>query len=231
LASGHHHSNLGVINSVGIQESIFSQGEGDQWFKRNLAEIEDLKHFHDVEFILDRLNPFKNQISRILEVGCAAGHKVEQLASELEAEPFGIDPSEKAIRAAIERTNNSKNFVVGTVDRMDFLDSSFDTVFVAFCMYLVSREELEKAIREIDRVLTSGGFLIIEDFDPGTDHKVAYSHHGDITTYKSDYAKLFLNLGKYYLLEKQSFSHSSKHFTDENNERISIQILHKNRIH
>jgi ubiquinone/menaquinone biosynthesis C-methylase UbiE len=213
---------------MGIQESIFSQGEGDQWFTRNLSQINISGSFADVEFILERLNPFHSQINQVLEVGCAAGHKVEKMASVLGATPFGIDPSEKAINAASERMNNFENFVVGTVDKINFPDSRFDAVFVAFCMYLVSRDELDRAIGEIDRVLRDGGFLIIEDFDPGVEQEVVYKHHSAVKTYKADYASYFLNLGKYYLIEKKSFSHVSNHFSSDIDERISLQILQKN---
>lgn len=212
---------------MGIQESVFSQGEGDQWFLRNRAQIEYSGSFADVDFILERLNPFQNQINRVLEVGCAAAHKVEKMASVLDAEPFGIDPSEKAIRAAIERTRYVDNFLVGTIDKINLPDSRFDAVYVAFCMYLVSREELERAIAEVDRVLRNGGFLIIEDFDPGVEIEVGYKHHSEIKTHKADYAKFFLNLERYYLLEKKSLSHASNYFTNDINERISIQILQK----
>jgi ubiquinone/menaquinone biosynthesis C-methylase UbiE len=213
---------------VGNQENVFSQGEGDQWFLRNLPHIENSRTFPDVDFILERLKPFQNQINRVLEVGCAAGHKVEKLTAVLDAHPFGIDPSEKAICAAIKRTNNFENFVVGTVDNINFTDSQFDVVFVAFCLYLVSRDELEQAMAEVDRVLRIGGFLIIEDFDPGVEQEVVYKHHSEIKTYKADYAKYFLNSDKYYLLEKKSISHVSNYFSNESSERISIQILQKN---
>ena len=215
---------------MGIQESIFSHGEGDQWFLRNQLQIKYHQTSTDVDFVVTRLNPFKDQVNSILEIGCSGGHKVERLASILKSQPFGIDPSEMAISDAIQRTGLCENFVVGTIDNIVFPDSQFDAVFVGFCMYLVSREELNRAIGEVDRVLRKGGFLIIEDFDPGVEQELIYKHHREIKTYKADYAKYFLNLDHYYLLEKKSFSHESDYFSYESSERISIQILYKNQI-
>ena len=212
---------------MGNQELIFSQSEGDNWFYRNLPQIESTDSWTDVNFIKSRLRPFNSRVSKILEVGCAAGHKVESLATDFDAEPFGIDPSARAVDTAVKRTGKSKNFRIGTADKIEFPDSNFDLVFVAFCLYLVSREALDVSINEIDRVLKDGGFLVLEDFDPGIDLSRDYIHHPDITTYKSNYGNHFLNMGNYYLVEKRSFSHTTEYLAEDINERISIQILQK----
>ena len=96
-----------------------------------------------------------------------------------------------------------------------------------FCLYLVDRSDVFKVIAEADRVLKSGGFMVIVDFDPKLPQKVPYHHIPGLFTYKTSYSDFFTAGGNYYLVAKESFSHQSDNFAVDSNERISICVLYK----
>ena len=90
--------------------------------------------FLDVNFILKYLQNFLRP-KKFLEVGCASGLKTRLLAKNLNAEGYGVDPSQMAIAAAILEINSDKafsknlTFSVGTADKLEFQDSFFDFIY------------------------------------------------------------------------------------------------------
>ena len=211
------------------QNSIFLSSEGDAWYKRNqnhLTQI-NIADEPDVSYILASLLPVKNQIDNILEIGCSSGLKLKKLSDELDAKGVGIEPSEKAVMDGNAMKHDAVTVVQGTGDSLPFADASFDLVNFAFCLYLFDRNTLLKSLAEADRVLNPGGYMVITDFDPGTQRKRAYSHFPGLFSYKQNYGSLYTSTGLYYLIGKKSFSHRSPVFDADADERVSTQILYK----
>jgi len=177
------------------------------------------------------LTPFKSTIGSILEIGCSNGIKLKKLCETLNAEGRGIDPSPQAVGSGNSLFKTQKRdkleLRVGTAHCLPYEDQSFDLVFFGFCLYLVDRTHLFKAVAEADRVLKPGGFLAILDFDPIHRHKRPYHHKEGIFTYKHQYSNLFTASGHYYLVAKESFSHAENFFSKDPNERISVNVLYK----
>lgn len=211
------------------QNSIFLNGEGDAWYQRNQEHLSTLNMADepDVSYILSSLSPFKNEIGNVLEIGSSSGLKLKKICEVLDAKGVGIDPSEKAVIDGNSMKHNAITLVQGTGDSMPFTDASFDLVNFAFCLYLFDRSVLIKSLAEADRVLKPGGYLVITDFDPGTVHKRAYSHFPGLFSHKQNYADLYTASGLYYLMGKKSFSHRSFVFDAVADERVSTQILFK----
>ena len=213
------------------QNQIFKNGEGDAWFKRNFAHtytVAQLANSPDVQFLLDTLKPFQNEIGQVLEIGCSNGIKLEVIAQELNAKGVGIEPSSAAVDAGNERKKNSDvTLHVGTGDILPYEDASFDLVYFAFCLYLFDRKTLMRSLAEADRVLRPGGFLAITDFDPGFRHKRSYNHFKGVYSYKQDYSSFYTQSGLYYLVGKHCFSHRDLFFDTSSDERISTSILFK----
>jgi len=211
------------------QESAFLNGEADNFYSRNREALELQENSIAVESIARLLTPFKKEISEILEIGCSDGSKLRSICKKLDAIGYGVDPSENAINAGTVNKDDATNInlSVGTSSKLLFDDSKFDVVHFGFCLYLIDRASLFQSISEADRVLKPGGFLIIQDFDPGFRHKRPYAHLEGIFSYKNSYTDLFTSSGHYFEVEKISLSHSQGHFDKNPHERISISLLYK----
>ena len=217
------------MDDAASQDSAFLSGEADAWYFRNKQSFSSAQENFGVDSIAKMLNPFKDEISRILEIGCSDGSKLRSLCSQLLSNGYGVDPSELAISTGSKSVNSLTKIelTVGTAKDLPYSDCFFDAVYFGFSLYLVDRANLLKSISEADRVLRPGGFLIIQDFDPGFRHKRPYSHLDGIYSFKSSYADLFTTSGHYYLIEKISLSHSRTFFDKNPDERISISMLYK----
>lgn len=170
--------------------------------------------------------PFKSQINQILEIGCSNAAKLNHLCDVFEAKGVGVDPSSLAISDGRDNFPSLTLFQ-SAADAMPIPDNSIDLVLFGFCLYLVDRESLFRAIAEADRVCKSGGFLGILDFDAPYRLKRPYSHRPGLFSYKNNYSSFFEAGGHYHLVAKESFSHLTMAFTTDPDERISISILYK----
>lgn len=111
---------------------------------------------------------------RLLDVGCGPGSITRGLAERLApGEVVGVDLSKEALASAREdaaaRALGNLRYVEGSVYELPFPDASFDVVFAH--QVLQHLKEPSAAIREMLRVLRTGGRLAVRDVDWGT---VAY---------------------------------------------------------
>ena len=208
------------------QSDVFLESEGNAWFERNKTAVNSKTHFYETETIKRVLQFYKNSINAICEIGSGNGAKLNDLCEFFNASGCGIDPSINAVNAGNE-TYKDINLKVSTADNLPFNDSQFDLVYFGFCLYLVDRNNIYKAVAEADRVLKNGGFLAILDFDPALRHKRPYLYKLGIFSYKTSYSDFFTSNGHYYLVAKESFSHGASHFSTDSNERVSISVLYK----
>jgi ubiquinone/menaquinone biosynthesis C-methylase UbiE len=213
------------------QNQIFMKGEGDAWFNRNhshIQTVEKIKQLPDVNYLISSLNPYRDRIDKVLEIGCSNGIKLEVICNSLDAIGTGIEPSTEAVNAGNNREKVSDiTLHVGTGESLPFKEASFDLVYFAFCLYLFDRTTLMQSLAEADRVLKPGGFLVITDFDPGVRYKKTYSHFDGVFSYKQDYSSFYLQSGLYYLVGKHSFSHRVTNFDESQDERVSTLVLYK----
>lgn len=159
------------------QCQIFLEGDGDRWFDRNRSTLSQQKSFYESETIKRVLASHRDRIGHILEIGCGNGVKLADLSQFFAAQGHGIDPSAEAVREGMDKFPNiNVQLDVSIALHIPHGDASMDLVYFGFCLYLVDRTEILKAVAEADRVLKSGGFLAILDFDPGYRHKRTYHH-------------------------------------------------------
>lgn len=208
------------------QTTHFLMGEGDAWFSRNQNKEGSIANAVDVRFIKTVLQPFAARIDSLLEIGCANGSKCHEIATHFDANGFGIDPSAAAINMA-NQLYPSQNWQVGVAHQLPYPDHSFQLVYFGFCLCWVDRIHLYRCIAEADRVLVSGGFLGIVDFQPQQPHRRPYQHADGLYTYKSHYEQLFTTTGLYTVIGKQSFSHHGPAFATDQHERIAVTMCYK----
>ena len=215
------------------QDHHFKYGEADQWYARNKDSLNRLASSgdaepHDIRLLIDWLQPVRNNIHNILEIGCCNGQKLQALCQELDANGQGIEPSGQAVADGNARMQGTPaHLTCGIAEMLPFEAGSFDLVYFGFCLYLMDRRSVFRALSEADRVLKAGGFLAITDFDPGVMHKRPYTHREGIFSYKQDYSKFYTEGGLYYLASKAAFSHRQAYFDPVADERVSLALLYK----
>jgi ubiquinone/menaquinone biosynthesis C-methylase UbiE len=207
---------------MSTQKNVFLAGEGDRYLSRNTSALSPDEIPESVRLFATYVKPG----DKVLEIGCANGVKLHQLRSLVPCEVWGIDPSAAAVAAGSE-TFPDVSLSVGTADRLEFADESFDFVILGFCLYLVDRTLLARSMAEADRVLRNRGFLGITDFDAKTPVKRPYSHCAGVWSYKLDYGGLFAAMPQFVLAEKISYSHSDGGFTFDAQERVATWVLAK----
>ncbi len=96
---------------------------------------------------------------KILDIGCGKG-RFSEIFFMKGANIFGIDPSEKLLKEAREKSFG-KSFISGSATDLPFSDNTFDCVF---CIEVLEHvPDFRKAVREMVRVLKRNGKLIIID--------------------------------------------------------------------
>jgi ubiquinone/menaquinone biosynthesis C-methylase UbiE len=102
---------------------------------------------------------------RVLDVGCGTGRYCALLAKR-GAKVAGIDPSPKMLECARRKIAPGCRFELhsGRVEDAGFPSGRFDVVVSALTVgHLL---ELEPFVREVSRVLRSGGRLVVSDMHP-----------------------------------------------------------------
>src|ERR1700684_2096588 len=126
---------------------MFIAREANNFFGRNkdgLASASPVKTLV-TERIAHHLASY--QKARVLEVGCASGDNLAALCSRASVECFGVDPSSDAVRSG-KQTYPNFDLHVGSADSLPFGNGTMDLVWFGFCLYLVDRSLLHRAISE-----------------------------------------------------------------------------------
>lgn len=113
--------------------------------------------------ITDLKNYYKKSIANkiIAELGTGPGHVLEELLKEEFNKVYGIDISlEMLLRAKTRNsTHNNLQLINANVESMPFKDNSLDLLISRGSIFFW--KNIDKALREIYRVLKDDGFLLI----------------------------------------------------------------------
>ena len=105
---------------------------------------------------------------RVLDIGCGTGSLAVLIARLHPAvEVVALDPDPKALSRAARKARRAGvtiEFERGFSDTLPFRDGSFDRVFSSFMFHHLNREEKARTLRDVRRVLKSGGSLHLLDF-------------------------------------------------------------------
>lgn len=118
---------------------------------------------------LSRLRPLLREIDlrpgmRVLEIGSGDGQVARELADQFDLDITGIDvdPAQTALAQKLMTSKGSVRFVTADAAELPFDGHSFEMVLSLMVFHHISR--WREAVREIGRVITPGGRLIIRDF-------------------------------------------------------------------
>ena len=96
---------------------------------------------------------------KVLDVGCGMGRDVAYFMEE-KLDVIGIDLSEKMIEEAKKRVKKGK-FKIMDFRKTDFKDGSFDGVWSMAGFIHVSKTEMPKLLKEMNRILKKDGIIYI----------------------------------------------------------------------
>ena len=146
---------------------------------------------------LDLIGDVKNQ--RVLDVGCGTGRYCELLAKR-GAKIVGIDPSPRMLERAKGKITPDCKFELrlGKIEDAEFPDNHFDLVVSALTVGHIPC--LEPVMRNVSRIIKSGGRLIVSDMHP----------YWFISGF--DYVKFFDSNGKEYRIPE--YAHLLEEYWD-----------------
>jgi ubiquinone/menaquinone biosynthesis C-methylase UbiE len=130
------------------------------WF---IGEKMIRQHKPETLWTIENLQLQENE--RILEIGCGAGFAMKQVTSLNGGHNVtGLDLSETLLQSAAIRNKKAirqkqMSLVHGRVEEMPFSNEEFTAVFSIHSVYFW--EDLFKSLREIERVLTPDGTVLI----------------------------------------------------------------------
>src|SRR5438105_6552117 len=127
------------------------------------------EHRYEKEWHIPAAAGFENARGlRVLEIGCGLGTDGAQFA-KAGADYTGVDLTEAAIELARKRFEISGlkgQFRVADAENMDFPDESFDVVYSHGVLH--HTPDTARAVREIHRVLKTGGRAIVMLYHRGS---------------------------------------------------------------
>ena len=135
--------------------------------RTNVAAVYDSARGYDPEILrqwLDLLSAHvpKDDVSRIIDLGCGTGRFSVPLSAHFQADVVGIDPSQKMLEQA--RGKNSRIDVVfkqASGENLPEEDDSADMVFMSMVFHHLADPEL--TARECYRVVRDGGGVCIRN--------------------------------------------------------------------
>ncbi len=117
------------------------------------------KIWHTRKIFLAKQIIKKLQFSSCLDVGCASGYMVAQVAKEFpNAKYFGVDIYDKAIEYAKTKYPNIK-FKIASSEKLPFKNETFDLIL--FYETIEHVRNPKNTLKEIQRVLKKNGTLIL----------------------------------------------------------------------
>jgi ubiquinone/menaquinone biosynthesis C-methylase UbiE len=100
-------------------------------------------------------------IERVLDLGCGTGRFTAALAETFCCTAVGVEPSGAMLDVALNRGESNVEWKQGDAENIPLEDHSVDLVFMSQVFHHLL--EPQRALQEINRVLTPGGYLAIRN--------------------------------------------------------------------
>jgi SAM-dependent methyltransferase len=179
------------------QSERMLHGGGDSWLESNRAKLGD---YDPILPMLERIDGL-NAETKILEIGCANGWRLQRLKIRYGCKVLGIEPSLKACKEAQAAGLDVRQRIASDLRSID--SASVDIIILGFCMAHIPPEDWLRVVSETDRVLIDRGLLIIHDF---LSPRIFGSHlptADGIIMYFHDWPKLWLVHPAYRTIAEQ----------------------------
>lgn len=129
--------------------------------------VEAVSSYADLESLGSEIN--------VLDVGCSTGEAARSFADKLDAEyqfgvnVDGVDISESAVSTASETLDHA---YTGRAQDLDFGDGQYDLVTSKTLLSRINSDDQQEALQEINRVVNSEGYAVIQVDENATDRVV-----------------------------------------------------------
>ena len=136
----------------------------------------------------------------LLEVGCGDGRLTALLANKVEG-ITGIDPDDNSIEAA-RKNISGVNFLVGSGEKMDLANESFDIVLFSYSLH---HQDGVKAMAEAKRVLRPDGHILIIEPTPDGEFTLLVSifEKDEISRLQQTYE--YVSSGAFTIIGKETY--------------------------
>jgi len=161
------------------EENILDKKSRRRFFDR-ISSNYDRHYSKSIPFgteIANDVSGMLKQATHILDVGCSTGFHTSLLTKATFVDHVvGIDFSNGMVTIAHKNfgTNDSVSLVTADIEYLPFKDNSFDGISCAFVISIL--ETFEWALKEMHRVLTKGGKIVIVDVEPYDKRPKATNH-------------------------------------------------------
>lgn len=125
-----------------------------QFYETNSEKYSEITRGRQREAVLAGFVKLLRPASRVLDLGCGAGHDLKSFALR-GVIPAGLDYAEAMARLA-HRASGAP-VVNADMRAMPFADATFDAVWASATLHHVGTDELVQALSECRRVLRTGG--------------------------------------------------------------------------
>ncbi len=134
--------------------------------------------------------------SSVLDVGCAKGFMLYDFVQLIPGiKVTGVDISSYAIQNAIEPVK--KHVCVGDARKLPYKDKSFDLVISINTVHNLEKEELAKALQEIERVSKGKSFITVDAYRNEEEKELMYAWNLTAKTimHVDEWKKFFREVG------------------------------------
>jgi ubiquinone/menaquinone biosynthesis C-methylase UbiE len=143
----------------------FFKSVAPQWDRLKKEVLGDF----DLNSTIIKKMPFNGNIS---DLGCGTGELIERLSSLMKHKLIGIDSSPEMLDQARLRLLQKDNteLRLGELEYLPMKNKEIDTAIMNMVLHHISQPQLP--IAEVFRVLKSGGFFILSDFEKHDQEKI-----------------------------------------------------------
>jgi len=103
----------------------------------------------------------EQEIRKILDLGCGTGRFSAALGKAFECSVVGVEPSSAMLNVAMSQNEPNVEWMQGQAENIPLENQAVDLVFMSQVFHHLIQPQ--QALREINRVLTSAGYLAIRN--------------------------------------------------------------------
>ena len=203
---------------------LLKNKEVDRFYLRN---INYLNYYSPDEKIINLIKNNNLKADKILEIGCANGHKLNEYSKLLKSKKnYGVDLSKKAILNGKKKYKNLKLLNISSLE-IDKIKLNFDLVICGFFLYHLDRELIFKQFDLIYEKIVKNGFLIIFDFDPLFKHSNRDFNTKNLMSYKMSYDNFLTESGLFEVIYKFKFKTTTNDRSKFKSDKVSLTLFRK----